>query len=336
MAVTTLPEIAIRAIAGAVPITTRVNAEIGGETEREYVEKLSRMVGVRSRRIVRDGQFGSDLGLAAARSAMDAVGWSAASIDLLIVATQTPDRLFPGISFLLHRHLGLSKSCPVFDINLGCSAFTHGVWAAGSLIQTVGKRALLVNVDTMSRTLGQTDYGNQVLFGDGAAATLLEVDPSTGPMTVALTSDGRGTEAVCLPMSAMSATHERPSFFINGPAVLGLALRSVPVLADSLLAAAGLQIKDIDMFVPHQANLFILDKLISRLGVENANTVVAMEDLGNTSSASIPLALCARRAAVEPAAKRHTMMVGFGTGFSLSGLIADLSSTLIVDPVDVV
>lgn len=336
MAFTSISGVRICGIASAVPATTRINDEIGGPADREYVEKLSGQVGVQERRVVTSGQQGSDLAVAAVRSVLAALGWETSSIDLLIVATQTPDRLFPGTSFTLHRHLGLPQATPVFDVNLGCSAFTHGLWMASSLLAGVGKRALLVNVDTMSRTLGAVDWGNQVLFGDAGTATALEIDESAPAIDVVLMSDGKGTESVCYPDSAMSASLDRiPEFVINGPAVLGLALRSVPRLITEVLDNIGLSLDQIGLFVPHQANVFILDKLTDRLHLQPSRVVVSMGQYGNTSSASIPLALCAKREQVAASDRTHTLMVGFGTGFSLSAVHADLSETLFVDPLDV-
>jgi 3-oxoacyl-[acyl-carrier-protein] synthase III len=333
---TLMREVSVRGVAAAVPATVRTNDDIGGVAERAYVSKISGMVGVRQRRVVAPDQFGSHLAIAATASLLSELGWDPASIDLVVVATQTPDRLFPGIAFTVHRHFGLRQSCPVFDVNLGCSAFTHGIWIASSLLAGVGQRALLINTDTMSRALGAHDWGNQVLFGDAGTATALEIDPHASPMHVALSSDGKGTESVCLPHSAMSASGARVAeFVINGPAVLGLALRAVPRLVSDLLQASKLGLEDVGLFVPHQANVFILDKLVDRLGMKSSRVVQSMDRFGNTSSASIPLALCARREQVRASETRHSMMVGFGTGFSLSGVIADLRHTVLVEPVDV-
>lgn len=336
MAFTSIAGVKVCGIAAAVPATVRLNSEIGGDADRDYVEKLSQQVGVRERRVVAPGQQGSDLAMAAARSVLAGLDWDPGSVDLLIVATQTPDRLFPGISFTLHRNLGLPLTTPVFDVNLGCSAFTHGLWMASSLLAGVGKRALLVNVDTMSRTLGSTDWGSQVLFGDAGTATALEIDDSASAIDAVLMSDGKGTESVCYPDSAMSASIGRaPAFVINGPAVLGLALRSVPRLIADVMAQTGLALDQIGLIVPHQANVFILDKLADRLHLQPSRVVVSMGTYGNTSSASIPLALCARREQVAAADRTHTLMVGFGTGFSLSAVHADLSETVFFNPVDV-
>jgi len=328
--------VAVRGVAAAVPATVRSNDDIGGPAERDYVAKLSATVGVVERRVVSSEQYGSHLAVVAVRSLLDTIGWNTDSIDLLIVATQTPDRLFPGTSFVLHRQLGLRQECPVFDLNLGCSAFTHGLWSTSALLRSVGSRAVLVNVDTMSRTLGDDDYGNKVLFGDAATATALEIDANATAMHVVLTSDGKGTESVCFPNSAMSASRDHvPAFIINGPAVLGLALRSVPKVVAALLAEAGISVDDVGLFVPHQANEFILDKLADRLQIDRSRTIVTMDRFGNTSSASIPLALCAQPKQVASLNRTHSMMIGFGTGFSISGVIADLSATTFVPPVDV-
>jgi 3-oxoacyl-[acyl-carrier-protein] synthase-3 len=224
----------------------------------------------------------------------------------------------------------------VLDINLGCSAFTHGLWATATLLPTVGRRALLVNVDTMSRTLGADDWGNQVLFGDAAAVTAFEVDATAPAFRGVLLSDGKGTESVCLPDSGMSASPDRkPKFIINGPAVLGLALRSVPKIVQQLLESSDVSLDQVGLFVPHQANVFILDKLADRLKIDPSRMIVAMAQYGNTSSASIPLALCSEQVRVAAADRERTMMIGFGTGFSLSGVIADLRETQFVAPVDV-
>lgn len=336
MAFTSIAGVKVCGIAAAVPSTVKHNSEIGGEADRAYVGKLSQQVGVLERRVVAAGQQGSDLAVAAARSVLAGLNWNPSTIDLLIVATQTPDRLFPGISFTLHRHLGLPQATPVFDVNLGCSAFTHGLWMASSLLAGVGKRALLINVDTMSRTLGAIDWGSQVLFGDAGTATALEIDSSASVINAVMTSDGKGTEAVCYPDSAMSASMDRaPAFVINGPAVLGLALRSVPRLLAEILDHTGLKLDHIGLIVPHQANIFILDKLVERLQMQASRVVLSMGRFGNTSSASIPLALCASRQQVAAANRRHTLMVGFGTGFSLSAVHADLSATMFFDPVEV-
>jgi len=320
--------VAIRGISSFVPPTIMTNDQIGSERDREYVQSLSIKVGVIERRVIGQGQYSSDLAIAASKRLMEKLGWAPSSIELLLVATQTPDNLFPAVSFKVHRDLNLSKHCAVFDINLGCSAFTHGIWIASSMLSGCGKRAILINVDTMSRTIGSEDIGNKVLFGDAGSATGLELDNSASPIYASTMSDGKGIGSVCLPNSGMSASPEKEAdFYINGPAVLGLALRAVPKLISELLFNSGTKIGDIGMFVPHQANQFILELLIQNLCINRSQSIIAMNLFGNTSSSSIPLALVADQNTVRNLDSRKSLLVGFGTGFSISCLIADLSKT---------
>ena len=324
--------VAIKGIATCVPSTIRTNSDIGGLENADYVDSLSEKVGVEQRRVVLPGEYGSDLAMEAIEKLINTLGWSTSSIDLVIVATQTPDNLFPGISFRIHKELGLSTNCTVFDINLGCSAFTHGLWVTSTLLQGVGTRAILVNVDTMSRTIAHDDYGNQVLFGDAGAATALEIEPSANPLHFVSMSDGRGINSVTLVNSAMKTDRSKPSYFqINGPAVLGLALRAVPKLIHDLLDQSEISLSEIGVLIPHQANTFILKKLIQQIDFDENKSLIAMKDYGNTSSASIPLAITASREVIDQLDKRHSLMVGFGTGFSVSGVIADLNNTKILD-----
>ncbi|MFL5844090.1 MAG: ketoacyl-ACP synthase III [Solirubrobacteraceae bacterium] len=335
----TIEGIEIPAIAAALPSTAIDNARIAADSgDPDYVQRISDVVGVRSRRVVDDGEFGSDLAARAARAVVEHLGWGPDDIDVLIVGTQTPDRLFPGIAFSVQQALDLSKDCAVFDINLGCSAFVYGAWMMASTLPRPHGRGLLVTVDTMSRTLDAGDVGNRVLFGDGAAAAAFETTPDGSVLNVALSSDGRGADFVCLPGTAMS-TGLAPAegFQLNGPAVLGLALRSVPKLIGELLETAGTTLSDVGLVVPHQANEFILEKLRDRMKIPADRFVIAMDETGNTSSASIPIALSDDRVRNAGHDRSATLMVGFGTGLSWGAILADLSRTALLgfaDPSD--
>jgi 3-oxoacyl-[acyl-carrier-protein] synthase-3 len=323
-----IPGIRFSSVAAALPATSLSNDDLVQEGgEREYIERMSGIVGVTSRHVVAGGQMGSDLATAAAVRVMAHEGWGADDVDVLVVGTQTPDRLFPGISFTVHRALGLSTDCAVFDVNLGCSAFVYGAWMLATLLASGARRGLLITADVMSRTLRADDYGNRVLFGDAAAAVALERDDSAAPMTASMASDGRGEASVCLPGTAMRTGIEEPiGFQINGPAVLALALRSVPRMIDTALArhgAGGV------LLVPHQANEFILEKLQERMKWPDDRFLVAMRSVGNTSSASIPLALCSGDARLE-GDRTNVAMVGFGTGFSWGTVVSDLSRTALL------
>ena len=330
-----IPGVRLSSVAAVLPAARVSNDDLvqaGGE--REYVERMSGIVGVANRHVVTGGQMGSDLAVAAAARVMEHEGWGPDDIDVLVVGTQTPDRLFPGISFTVHRALGLSTNCAVLDVNLGCSAFVYGAWMVATLVAAGARRGMLVTADVMSRTLRPDDYGNRVLFGDAAAAIAFEADTGAGSLTASMASDGRGETSVCLPGTAMTTgIDEATGFHINGPAVLALALRSVPRMIDAALEHHGGS--DV-LLVPHQANEFILDKLRERLQWSDDRFVVAMREVGNTSSASIPLALCSGDSRLD-GDRGSVAMVGFGTGFSWGTVICDLSrtallGTALVDP----
>jgi 3-oxoacyl-[acyl-carrier-protein] synthase-3 len=320
-----IPGIRMSSVAAALPSVTVSNDDLiraGGDPE--YIERMSDIVGVSHRHVVSSGQLGSGLAIDAAARVMEHEGWGPHDVDVLVVGTQTPDRLFPGISFTVHRALGLSTDCAVFDVNLGCSAFVYGAWIIASLLRGDARRGLLVTVDVMSRTLRADDFGNRVLFGDAAAAVAFERGDPEAVIVASMASDGRGESSVCLPGTAMTTgIEEAAGFHINGPAVLALALRSVPRMIEEALAqSAG----DDVLLVPHQANEFILDKLRERMKWPEDRFIVAMRDVGNTSSASIPLALCSGDSRLA-GDRSQVAMVGFGTGFSWGTLIADLRLT---------
>jgi 3-oxoacyl-[acyl-carrier-protein] synthase III len=324
---TSIDDVRIAGIAGAVPRRVVRNADLGGPDDVEYVERMSGMVGVRERRAAAPDEYVSDLGAAAARAVLDAVGWEPSSISLLVVLTQTPDLLFPATACLVHERLGLPKSCAAFDVNLGCSAFPYGLWLASSIVRaTPGARALVVTGDTMTKVLDPADLGNQVLFGDGAAATALEHIPGAPRATFALATDGSGAGAVSVPNSGLRHARYQPvlpdavaasdHFVLNGVAVLGFSLKRAPQIVAELLAGAQVDPDDVDLLVPHQANTFILEKLHSRWPVPGDRQLIAMERFGNTSSASIPLAIVATRERIVAPADHLVAVAGFGTGLS--------------------
>lgn len=328
--------ISIRGVAAAVPGSVVLNDHIGSPADRTYVTELSQKLGVSKRHKAEAPMMGSRLATDAVRSVLNLVGWEPNSIDVLILGSQTPDQLFPGNSFHLHKALSLPKNCVVFDYGLGCSAFTHGLWIISSLLQMSGRRGVLVNVDLMTRTLFSHDIGNQILFGDAATATAIEVCEGASPLYVSLASDGTGIESVCFPNSGVSRKENRESgFILNGPAVLGLALREVPRLVERVLRQARLEVNDVDLFVPHQANAFILGKLAQSLKIPERKLVLGLEKFGNTSSASIPLALCDSLSKASTYDLKAVLMAGFGTGFSFSAAVVDLSESRFAEVISV-
>jgi 3-oxoacyl-[acyl-carrier-protein] synthase-3 len=329
----TTDDFQVRCIGAVVPPSEVSNLDlVQGQERSEYWQSLAGRMGV-SRRFVCDQQeYSSDLAEYALRQVLTAEGWSPSELAYLVVVTQTPDTLFPGISHKLHEHLDLDEGTAVFDVNLGCSGFVYGTWILSSLLRSKpGFRGALVVVDTMSRVLEPFDVGNRLLFGDGATAVLAECKPGDTPVNFLLGSDGRGTSSVSLDFSGMRAVDGKASeFVLNGPAVLSLALKKVPKLLSELRVndrvTAGVAA---DLVVPHQANGYILDLLEKRLGGE-FEMLNEIRNFGNTSGASIGVSLCSRFGREGRIQPSHVNLVGFGTGFSWGAASLDLGECRIL------
>jgi 3-oxoacyl-[acyl-carrier-protein] synthase III len=339
----------VAGIAGAVPRKIVRNIDIGGPDDVEYVERISSMVGVTERRSAQPDEFVSDLGVAAAQALLTELQWDPADIDLLVVLTQTPDLMFPATACLVHARLSLPMTCAAFDVNLGCSAYPYGLWIASSIMSgRRGAKAIVITGDTMTKLLDGDDLGNRVLFGDGAAATALEQDDRPSAAWYALATDGSGAGAVSVPNSGLRHTRYRvgssnvrgarvgdfappppDTFVLNGVAVLGFSLKRAPQIVKELLEGSGVDPHSVTALVPHQANTFILEKLGSRWPVPEDRQLIAMEHLGNTSSASIPLAMVAKRERFSGPGDETVVVAGFGTGLSWGAGILHLSDVTI-------
>jgi 3-oxoacyl-[acyl-carrier-protein] synthase-3 len=324
--------VSIVSVTSGVPKSFEINSEIANLSGRsEYATSLIAQLGVVQRHVVNSNQFGSHLGTEVLRRSLDLAGWGHEELDFLIVGTQTPDQLFPGISSMIHKNLKLSKKTAVFDFNLGCSAYVYGAWIAGKLMQNQpGSRGALVTVDTMSRTIGIEDLGNRLLFGDGASATLFEFSETAADMFFTMSSDGGGVSSVVYPNSGMSQEKDLvPEFLLNGPSVLGMSLKVFPKVLGELASMLPLGIDSIDLIIPHQANGFILEKIESLGYSKGIRLVNEMKNFGNTSSASIPIAISSTRHNFPDLDLSKIALIGFGTGFSYGGVTLDLSHTSI-------
>ena len=340
----TLEGVAIRGIRACVPKQSRTLADddLIPEAERE---RLMKSIGVYSRRVAPAGVLTSDLCQVAANGLLEQLGWARDTVDVLIFVTQNPDYVAPATACTLQTRLGLG-SCLAFDVNLGCSGYTYGLWMAASLLKTVSTsgrpaRALLLAGDVSSPRLLSTDRGTVPLFGDAGTATALETDPSAGAMTGVFGTDGEGAahimiEAGGAKMPLMpgvepwdTATHKAlykaSRLYLNGPEVFTFTLKNVPALVKAIFDASGTTVDDIDYVIFHQANAFMLDHLRKKAGLPPEKVPVAMETYGNTSSASIPLTIAARLsdAFLTP---RPVVLVGFGIGWSWAALKLDLGA----------
>lgn len=283
----------------------------------EAAKRIGKATGIHARHLAGPGECTSDLAEHAARHLLDRLGWAAETVDLLILVTQTPDYPLPASGLLLHRRLGLAKSAAVFDMGLGCSGYVYGLWTAAALLKAAGgRRALLLAGDTTSRVLDPGDRAVAPLFGDAAAATALEADADASPMAFTLGSDGAGAPYLIVPGGGMRTPDEPKHLFMDGTQVFAFTLREVPGSLKAVLALAGWSMADVGRVVLHQANAQMIRHLGQKIGARPDQTVVALDGHGNTSSASIPLAVTDTLGGALAAGPMRLLLSGFGVGWS--------------------
>ena len=291
----------------------------GIETSDEWIVERT---GIRARHFAADGVVCSDLALAAARAALQAAGRDATDIDLIVVATSTPDMVFPSTACILQQKLGV-HGCPAFDVQAVCSGFVYALTVADALIRTgSAKCALVIGAEVFSRILDFNDRGTCLLFGDGAGAVVLEASGEPGLLASDLHADGRHVGILCVPGTvAGGIVLGDPLLKMDGPAVFKLAVGVLEGTARAVLVKAGKTRADIDFLIPHQANIRIMQSTARKLKLGADKLIVTVDEHGNTSAASIPLAL---DVAVRDGRIRrgHTLLLeGVGGGFTWGAVL---------------
>jgi 3-oxoacyl-[acyl-carrier-protein] synthase III len=284
------------------------------DTSDEWI--VSR-TGIRQRHIADESQTSSDLALEAGRAALAAAGTTAGDLDLIIVATSTPDYVFPSTACLLQAKLGV-RGCAAFDVQAVCSGFVYALAVADSFVRSGQSRnALIVGAEVFSRILDWNDRGTCVLFGDGAGAVVLRAYERPGVHASVLHADGSQAGILAVPGNVCGGKIVGSPFLtMDGPAVFKFAVRVLDEVARETVARCGMQLGDIDWLIPHQANVRILDATAKRLGLPAEKLVVTVDRHGNTSAASVPLALdlALRDGRIRPGHK--VMLQGVGGGFT--------------------
>ena len=281
-------------------------------------EWITERTGIKERRIAEPEQAMSDLALPAARQALERAGVDPAELDLVIVATVTPDMMFPTTSALLADALG-ARDAAAYDLLAGCTGFMYAIAQAyGMLAGGLSRKVLVVGGDVLSKILDWSDRSTLVLFGDGAGAVVLERVDRGGFLGFELGADGGGGRHLWLPGSGSRLFDQDPQTFVkmNGPEVFKFATRVMVSSAEKILAECGKTIDDVDVYVPHQANLRIIDHAARRLGVPKERVVVNVDRYGNTSSGSIPLALADAAADGRLRPGQLVLMTGMGAGLT--------------------
>lgn len=316
----------IRSVGAHLPKRIVTNADLAKivDTTDEWIVERS---GIRQRHIAGDDELTSTLGIAAAHQALVRAGIDPVEIDLVVCATSTPDRTFPATAVKIQSGLGVTKGA-AFDVQAVCSGFVYAMAVADNFIKTgQSHRALVIGAETFSRILDWTDRSTCVLFGDGAGAVVLEAQPQHGTrddrgiLSTLIRSDGRFEDLLYVdggPGSTKTVGHLR----MNGREVFRHAVQKISGVIEETLVATGYAADEIDLFIPHQANVRILDGIGKKLGVDPSKIVKTLEKHGNTSAASIPLAL--NQAFEEHRVREGSLvlMEAMGGGFTWGAVLA--------------
>lgn len=328
----------IKAISSFLPTQKLTNEQLAQEFGDWDASKIFAKTGISVRSVAAADECASDLGVAAARQLFESGACRPDEIDFLLFCTQSPDYILPTTACLIQHRLGLRTDCGAIDFNLGCSGFVYGLTLAKSLIETgTANNVLLITAETYSKFINSKDRSVRTIFGDGAAATLVSsVDSDRvliGPFVFG--TDGGGGREVIIPAGGFrcpvtpESDVEREdrsgnrrsdrNLYMNGPEVFNFALQTVPRAMDQLLGKTGHQMDDIDYFIFHQANRFMLDRLRDKLKIPSDKFWIDMEMCGNTVSSTIPIALegALKQGAIK--AGDNVAIIGFGVGYSWAG-----------------
>jgi len=323
---------AIGPIAVHLPEAVETNEELQAQFPKWDMDLISAKTGVRARHIAQPGECASDLGVAAAEKLFAEHQIDRETIDFLLFCTQTPDYPLPTTACLVQDRLRLPTSVGALDFNLGCSGFVYGMSLADGLIRSgAARRVLLITAETYSKYIHPEDRSLRTIFGDAAAATLIEAagQPSLGSFifgtdgsagNTLLVSKGGARPAEQALQSSKRRRWESP-LYMDGPALVDLTLDRIPPMVERLLDEAGLKPDDVNLFLMHQATEHMLGRLRDRLGVDSEKLPLAMQNCGNTVSSTLPIAISDLRASGRLRPGVRSLLVGYGVGFSWAGCL---------------
>lgn len=341
-----VPHAQISAIEFHLPDQVLANDELADIYSGWTPEAIEQKLGVRTRRVAREDETASDLAVQAAEKLFERDPALRESVDFVIFCTQEPDHFLPTTACLLQDRLGLTQACGAFDFNLGCSGYIYGLSLSRGLIETgQARNVLLLTANTYTKFINKKDRVTRPLFGDGAAATLVRTvedetprGPLIGPFVFG--TDGAGGDLLIVPAGGMrmppspetaaehtdskGGTRSKNQLYMHGPGVFSFSVERVPPLVAEVLGRAELDQEDIDLFVFHQANKFMLERLRKQCGIDPERFLIDMLDRGNTVASTIPIALVDAQSSGRLKPGSRVMLVGFGVGLSWAATIAVL------------
>lgn len=323
----------IKDIAYYLPTTVLTNEQIAERFPEWSAEKVASKVGITERHIAAEGETATDMAHKAAER-LFAQGVDKSEIDFVLLCTQSPDYFLPSSACILQDRLGLSKNCGAFDFNLGCSGYEYGLAVAkGLIVAGIARNILLLTSETYTKYLHAQDKGNRTIFGDGASATLVSTDGFAEIGEVVVGTDGSGAENLIvrsLGARNKAMLHDQlldedgniisgDHLYMHGGNVFNFTADVVPDMVAKLLQKSGLQHDDIDLWVFHQANKYMINYLRKLLDIDKEKFYIFMEKVGNTVSSTIPIALCEARR--EDKLHGNVLLAGFGVGLSWGGVM---------------
>lgn len=324
----------IKAISYYLPERIVTNEELVRQFPEWTVEKIADKIGVSSRHVSADDETAGDLAVKAAEKLLLENGIDRKTIDFVLFCTQSPDHFLPSTACLIQDRLQLSTSCGAFDFNLGCSGYEYGLAVAEGLITGgMAKNILILTAETYNKYLHPRDKSNKTIFGDGSSATLIATDGFAEIGKFSFGTDGRGGKSLIVETGASRNREKRNDItfdeegnpkssdylFMDGRSIFDFTVKAVPPMINDILDKNDLTKNDIDLYVFHQANQYMINFLRKIIGIEKDKFYVYLNEVGNTVSSTIPIALCEARK--EGRLKGHIVLAGFGVGFSWGGCL---------------
>jgi 3-oxoacyl-[acyl-carrier-protein] synthase-3 len=334
----------VAGVVACVPTRKVGNEEFVPVFGEEGVSEVTKVVGVKERRWAAPHQTTADLCCASAERLLADLAWDRKTISALIFVSQTPEFRLPATACELQHRLGIGSGCAAFDVNLGCSGYTYGLWLSMTLAaQQSGGRVLLLVGDTISKIVDFTDRATATVFGDAGSATAVEADPSAPEAFFVFGTDGGGSRrlivadgayrvAAALPESF--GNRDRTRLFMDGPEIFNFTLKVVPSCVREVCDFSGVCSDEVDYFLLHQANAFMLRHLSKKMKLDSAKVPINIDQFGNVSSASIPLLIAST--VRDGVLERDTQMLlaGFGVGFSWCAAVMRLSGVKVIELIE--